>query len=369
MADTTVPTQVVQNQVGFAPELAPYGQNLLGTAASTVYQYQKDDKGQNVLDEKGMPIISGFQPYQAYTGERTAQFTPLQLQSFQGAQGMQPSALMGSAANLASQAGLGALNTQYDTSNYQNQSFTQPGAAQNYMNPYQQGVVDIQKREAQRQADIAGTKSGAQAAAAGAFGGSRQAIQNAEAQRNLNTQMGDIQAAGSNAAYTQAMNQFNTEQQARQQAAQLNEQSSQFGAGLGLQGLQTALTSANTQGTLGQNQFQQGMDVNKLQNQYGTQQQNQMNTILGNQYQSYLDKLNYPYKQLGFMSDILRGAPMSQTGSNVFNQPPSTTSQLAGLATAGAGAYKLATGKTGGSTKDIQRRGAGLADLAIARMA
>ena len=350
---SSTPTQVVQNQVGFAPELAPYGTAMLGNAQALT------DLKQN--------------PYQPYTGDRTAQFSPLQIQSFQGAQAMQPSYQMLGATGLAGEAGQQALNTQYGPSDYQAQSFTQPGAAQNYMNPYQQGVVDIQKREAQRQADIASTKSGAQAAAAGAFGGSRQAIQNAEAQRNLGTQMNDIQAAGSNAAYSQAMQQFNAEQQARQQAAQLNEQSSQFGAGLGLQGLQTAMTGANALNSIGQNQYTQNMGINQLQNQYGTQQQNQMNTILGNQYQTYLDKLNYPYKQIGFMSDLLRGAPMSQTGSNVFTAPPSPITQLAGAGTALIGAKSAGILKEGGAVRSYNNgghvHGTGLADLAIARMA
>jgi hypothetical protein len=68
------------------------------------------------------------------------------------------------------------------------------------MNPYMQNVVDIQQREAQRTADIAGTGRNAQAVKSGAFGGSRQAIMDAEANRNLATQMGDIQAQGLNAS-------------------------------------------------------------------------------------------------------------------------------------------------------------------------
>jgi hypothetical protein len=85
-------------------------------------------------------------------------------------------------------------------------------------------VVGIQQWEAQRAADIAGTQRGAQAAQQGAFGGSRQAIMEAEAARNLATQKGDIQAQGSQAAYQQAQQQFNAEQAARLQAQQANQQ-------------------------------------------------------------------------------------------------------------------------------------------------
>ena len=104
------------------------------------------------------------------------------------------------------------------------QSFAQPGSADAYMSPYMQNVVNIQQREAQRQADIARTQSNAQAVRAGAFGGSRQAIMDAEAARNLAIQKGDIQATGLQSAFQQAQGQFNTEQQARLAAQQANQQ-------------------------------------------------------------------------------------------------------------------------------------------------
>ena len=132
------------------------------------------------------------------------------------------------------------------------QSFTQPGAANAYMSPYMQSVVDIQQREAQRQADIASTKRGAGFAQAGAFGGSRQAIENAEAARNLATQKGDIQAQGSQAAFQNAQQQFNAEQQARLAAQQSNQQA---GLTTGMQNL-NAQQQANVQNAANQMQAQ-----------------------------------------------------------------------------------------------------------------
>jgi hypothetical protein len=340
MSNQTI-QQIQQNQVGFAPEVAPYAQNLLGTAAGVAYQYQKDAQGNVMKDDKGMPIISGFQPYQQYQGERVAQFSPLQKQSFEGAQQMQPAYQLTGASGLAGLAGQRAMDTRYDPTNYQAQSVTGGNALQQYMSPYMQNVVDIQQREAQRNADIAATQQQAQATKAGAFGGGRDAIMRAEAARNLAIQKGDIQATGLQNAYQQAMNQFNQEQQARQQAAQLGEQSRQYGAGLGLQGLQTAMTGANTLNTIGQNQYTQNMGINQLQNQYGGQQQQQMNTILGNQYQDFLNRQNQPYKQLGFMSDIIRGAPLSQMGSTIYAPPPSTAQTVASLGLGAAGLSKL----------------------------
>lgn len=147
-------------------------------------------------------------------------------------------------------------------------SFVAPGAAQQFMSPYMQNVVDIEKREAQRQAAIAKTGRGAQFAKAGAFGGARQAIEEAEAQRNLATQMGDIQTRGLQSAYQQAQSQFNAEQQARLEAERANQAAGltvgqqNLAAQLGVQqlgagqiGLQTALSNlSNAQQAAVQNQ-------------------------------------------------------------------------------------------------------------------
>jgi len=296
-------------------------------------------------------------PYMQYQGDRVAQFTPLQQQAYQNAGMMQAAPQLQDATALAGMSGLGALNTQYT---FNPSNFTSANA-QALMNPYMQNVVDIQKREAQRQSDIAGTQQQGQATKAGAFGGGRDAIMRAERERNLGMQMNDIQSQGLNNAYNQAMQQFNTQNQ-------LNAQQQQFGAGLGLQGLQTANQAASNLGNLGQTQYGQNMGVLNLQNQFGGQQQQQVQNVLNNQYQDYLNYQNYPYKQMGFMSDILRGLPLTQQSSSVYQAPPSAISQVAGLGVAGLGASKLFA--KGGDVSDVDYRDkpAGLADLAIYNM-
>ena len=373
-----VPTSVTEYQTGFAPEIAPYAQGLLGQSYGTLFDYQKDPSG-NIMyntttdasgkDVQGLPKIAGFKPFQEYaTEDRFAQFNPLQQQSFSGAQNMLPSQATAGASQLAGLAGLGALGTSYSPNTFSSQSIlgndinvggsTTPGLPQNnigaYMNPYMQNVVERQQADAQRQSQIAGQTQQAQAARSGAFGGSGDYLMRAQAAGNLARQKGDIQAQGLNNAYQQAMGQFNTEQQARQQAAQLNAQQQQYGAGLGLQGLQTALSGAGTMGQLGQQQFQQGMDINKLQAQYGGEQQKQMQQMLDADYQNFINKQNYPYKQLGFMSDMIRGLPLSQTGSSVYQQPPSTLGQIGGLA---LGAASLFGKKDGGSVHSYDNGG------------
>jgi hypothetical protein len=390
-------------------------------------------------------------PYQTYGANRIAGFSPLQERSFQGAANMQPSQQLGTGSDLATAAGIGALGTNYQAGQFTNQfqdpgqyqpgqfsmsqvgapnlqnfqmgpaervrtqSFTRPGSAEQYMSPYMQNVVDIQKREAQRQSGIQGTQQQAQAVGAGAFGGSRDAIMRAERERNLGQQMGDIQATGSQAAFQQAQQQFNAEQQARLQAQQANqqagltvggqnlgarlgvqqlgagqnlqsqlanqqafqqaqsaaeqsrqygagqglqaaglgaqygqaaqqlgEQSRQYGAGLGMQGLQTGLSAAGQLGQLGQNIYGQQMGINQLQSAYGGQMQQQAQRPLDMAYQDFLNQQNYPYKQLGFMSDMIRGLPLGQQStSTMYEAPGSMIGQLGGLGMGALGMSSL----------------------------
>jgi len=308
-------------------------------------------------------------PYQAYDAQRIADFSPMQQQAQQGAANMKTSSALGMGQDMAQAAGLSALGTGYNASNYgnqfgfNNQSFAQPGAADAYMSPYMQNVVDIQKREAQRQSGIQGTQQQAQATQAGAFGGSRDAIMRAERERNLGQQMGDIQATGSQAAFQQAQQQFNAEQQARMQAAglgaqygqsanQLNEQSRQYGAGLGLQGLQTGLQAAGQLGSLGQNEYAQNMGINQLQGQYGAQQQAQQQQGLTQSYQDFLNQQNYPYKQMGYMSDMLRGLPLGQqTTQAIYQAPPSAIQTVGALGMGAYGAKQLGMFAEGGQVE------------------
>lgn len=335
-------SQITQSQTSIPDYARPYVENLLGAAQSYT------DPSQN--------------PYQQYMGERQAQFSPLQQMSYDNAALMQTAPQLQDATAMAGSAGLGALNTGYTYNPFQTKSFTSPGMAESYMSPYMKNVVERQQADATRQAAIASQAQGAQAARSGAFGGSGDYLMRGQARGNLNRQLGDIYAQGQQAAYTQGMGQFNQEQGATQAAANLNAQQGQFGAGLGLQGLQTALTSANALGNLGNTQYQQNMGINQMQNQYGLQQQQQSQNILNNQYQDFLNYQNAPYKQMGFMSDILRGLPLTQQSATMYQTPPSLGSQLIGAGSVAAG---VALRAKGGS---VGEKPAGLADLALSRM-
>ena len=265
-------------------------------------------------------------PYQAYTGDRLAQFTPLQQQAFQAAGQQGIAGQLGQATGIAGSAAQGALGAGAGFNPYQTGQFTGQ-TAQQYMDPYMQSVVGIQQREAQRQAGIAGTQRAGEATRAGAFGGGRQAVVEAEAGRNLATQLGDIQAQGLQAAYGQAQDQFNREQQ-------LAEQSRQYGAGLGLQGFQAALQGAGTLGNLGQAQFGQQMDVTNQQQQLGALQQQQAQKGLTTAYEDFLAQQRAPYQQIEFINNMARGLGST---TSIYTPQPSTASQLIGAGTTAAG--------------------------------
>jgi len=345
MADPTL--QQIQQTTTTIPDYAkPYVEDLLGSAQGLT------DINQN--------------PYMQYMRDRQAQFTPLQQQSFQNAALMQTAPQLGDATAMAGMAGLGALNTQYTFNPYKPQIAKDDDLKQ-YMSPYMDMVVARQQQDATRQAAIAGQAQQAQAARSGAFGGSGDYLMRGQAAGNLARQKGDIQTRGLQDAYTQALAQFNMAQGQNQAAQQLNAQQQQFGAGLGLQGLQTALSGAKSLADIGNTQYGQNVGLLNIQNQFGGQQQQQMQNAINAEYQDYLNAQNYPYKQLGFMSDMLRGLPLTQQSSAMYGQAPSAVSQIAGLGGAALTGAKL-FGAKGGATGDLERRPAGLADLTLYQM-
>jgi len=342
----TSPSSVQEYQTGFAEPIRPFAEKLLADA-----QLQTD------IDAT---------PYMQYMRDRQAQFTPLQQQSFENAGLMQTAPQLGDATAMAGMAGLGALNTQYTFNPYQTQQFT-GNNVQAYMSPYMQNVVERQQADAQRQSDIAMQTQNAQAARSGAFGGSGNYLMRGQAAGNLARQKGDIQAKGLQDAYQQAMQQFNQSQAQNLAGSQLNAQQQQFGAGLGLQGLQTAMTGAKSLADIGQTQYGQNLGLLDVQNRFGAQQQQQIQNQLNTEYQDFLNYQNYPYKQLGFMSDMIRGLPLAQQSSTMYQQPPSMVSQAVGLGGAALTGAKL-FGAKGGATQDLESRPAGLADLTLYQM-
>ncbi len=267
-------------------------------------------------------------PYQAYGGERTAGFTPMQQNAFQQAANLQPSQQLGIGTQLAGLGGLGAMNA---GQNYQNMA-TNPYAMQQYMSPYIQNALNPQLQEASRQSEIMGQQNQAKAVQQGAFGGGRTAIVEAERQRNLAQNLANIQGTGMQNAFQQA------------------QQAQQFGSTLGLQGNQAAIQSAQTLGQLGQTQFGQQKDIINAQANAGAQQQALQQQVLNQQYQDFQNQRGAPQQNLAFMSDILRGVPLGQSTQQQFAAPQSAIGQAAGLGIAALGAKQAGLfGAKGGS--------------------
>lgn len=274
-------------------------------------------------------------PYQAYTGQRLTATDPQVLAARQGVAGLQQPGQFAAGTGLAGAGGLSALGA---GQTYMGMA-TDPGAQQAFMSPYMQNVVDVQRQEAIRGAQQGQLAQNLAAARTGTYGGARQTLATTERERNLQQQLAQIQAAGSQRAFEQA------------------QQAMQFGATTGLQGAQTATQAGATLGQLGIGQQQQDLDRLRAQEAAGSAAQQEKQAALDLAYQDFLRQQQYPYAQLGFMSDILRGSGnLAQTGSRaLYEAPPSTGSQLLGLASTLGGAY-LAGGRRfaeGGEIKGL----------------
>lgn len=302
-------SQQVSTTTSNLPEYAqPYFEGLLGSAGDVFTQ-----------------------PYTPYERPRIADFNGSQTQAQQETMGMQTPGQFGTASNLATAAGTGSLSAgQYApsqinagqvtagtqsapqmsaaqtgyNSTLQNYQMAMPdqfgqAQAQQYMSPYVQNVLDVQKQQAIRDAKQGQLVQNLGAARQGTYGGARQLLAGTERERNLQQNLGNIEATGLQAAYTNAQQQFGADRAAQMQAAQANQQASLGVQQLGTQtGLQTALANltseqqANVQNQAAQLQAQglnaqQALQValanqtSNLQSQQATEQSRQFGANLG----------------------------------------------------------------------------------------
>ena len=157
-------------------------------------------------------LEKGYQPFEGgyegrYEGPSTEELAAREGMLQQGLSGIAGTGM--ASARPYYEAGLSALGSSMGAFG--------PQQAQQYMNPYQQAVVDVAKREAVRSAQPTFRGIGDRAESVGAFGGSRQAIAEAEANRNLQQQLGDIQTTGMQQAFQQGRGAFEA-QKAREAA-------------------------------------------------------------------------------------------------------------------------------------------------------
>jgi hypothetical protein len=214
------------------------------------------------------------QPYQVYQGPMTAGESGLQSNVFQG---------LGSL-NFPSQLGQSFSSTgAYQLPNMNAAPGAAPsapagptGVAANYMNPYLQSVLTPQLDELRRQNDITNMGANAKLTQAGAFGGGRQAIMNAENNRNLMMEQNKTVGQGYANAYDKAMQQYNTEQGQAKGLAELMAQQGASQRGIEQEGITADLNEFNAQRDYPQKmlQFQQsmlqGLPVQSVQNTAGS---------------------------------------------------------------------------------------------------
>ena len=284
---------------------------------------------------------------------KVAGLTPLQQQAIQyGQQGIGAYApFFQAAANQMGQgarsmqtglgsmgSGLGTVGQGTETLAGSTQAFDRSSVSQ-FMDPYTEQVIRQSEQDIARQGRQQQQGLKDQAVQAGAFGGGRQAIGEAEIGRNVMDQQARTGAALRSQGYQQAMGQargaFENQQARQQQAAQIFGGLGQAQAGIG--GQQAAIGQGQAQ--LGQGQAQLGLGLQ------GAQQADVSNMLgLGGleqaQQQAQLDayrktiseRARSPYQNLGFLSDIFRGVP--STGGTYTQQQtpdPSMLSQVAGM--------------------------------------
>jgi hypothetical protein len=372
------------------PEYArPYVETMLGATQRQLftgkpqqetYTTGYDDQGNAITAQRDIPgtfDITGFKPYQAYGGtydeegnqlsydpsKAIAGFSPNQQKYLEGTANLKLPGQFGQATDVTNAGIMGAMDTGLQgrglqamgmqaaqAGNQYAQQATNPYAMSAYMSPYMQNVVNTQQAEAQRASEIQAQQNNAQAVGAGAFGGSRQGLMEAERQRNLATQKGSIQAQGLQNAYQQA-------QQAQQYAANLGLQGQQAGAGMYGQGISAqqagigqALQGAGQLGSLGAQQLAAQQGILGAQAQAGATQQAREQQIINQSMTDYANAQQYPLMQLGTMSNMLRGLPMQAQTTNQYAAAPNAVTQ--GIGAAGAlGSLMQANKAEGGVIK------------------
>lgn len=366
MADMTYTTQYVRE----APEVEAYKLGLL-QEAQRMYQEPMflpavEAAGLSVGEQQALDLarqgVGAFEPYVQAGAQGLTQGMDLTQRGALAAGGIETAPQYQAAQDVMAQAapvmasgieGLSQAAGMYD-----------PASAQAFMNPYQQLVTQNSLQEMRRQADIAEQGQAAQAVAAGAFGGTREGVQRAEFERGVQDLMQQriAQDYAQNFLQGQQASQAAFEaQQGRQLAGaqalgQAGMQLGNLAQGIGgltaqqagvdlakaqaLGGLGSQMGALGTQyGALGQATQQLGAaDVGMLAGLGGLERQ-VAQTQLDAMRQTQLQDVMQPYQQLGFVSDIYRGAPTTSMALTAQSAPSASPLQSA----IGLGVGTLAT--------------------------
>ena len=234
--------------------------------------------GDYVTDMLGKGKALGNEDYNAYMGPLTAGTSDLQTQAFEG---------IGGLASSFDPSGMG-------TSGYADQTFT-GDIAQQYMNPYLQASLDPQIAEARRQSEIDRVNNASRMTQAGSFGGSRQAVMDAQNQGNLQRNLAGITGQGYADAYRNALGQFNTE---RDRSMVGQDKTNLYG----MEGLRALSDAGATQRGI----ETEGIQADRLQ---------------------FEEERDFPYKQVQYMQSLLQGLPI-EAQSYSYAQPSALSNVL-----------------------------------------
>jgi len=256
---------------------------------------------------------------------------------------------------VASQGLAGAPGYQYSQYNFDpTQTFSGDAVGQ-YMNPYLQNVLDIQKMQAASDYQVAQGQRAAQAIGAGAFGGSRQAVQSAIAERDLLNRTNQIQAEGLMNAYNDAQRMFGEDRAAkfaREQAAAAELARVQGGqAGENLARDQFSLSALGQSGTMAEQlaalaDRSRSYDVQNAQLLETMARSNEAReqAALDIGYQDFLRQRGYPMEQLQQLSAMINGLPIQPAGTTTTSTPYNPMAQALGMGISALGLYKGLTG-------------------------
>ena len=251
-------------------------------------------------------------PYEAYEGQRIAEDTADVTASRDKARQIAGSGVEG----LAEAMGRAELGAGFEAGRFD------AATADEYMSPFMQKVVDVQKEQAILDAQRAGAGRAAQAVQAGAFGGSRAAVQEGLAGEALSRQLAEIQASGQQQAFEQAQQQFERDRSARADAERIGLGAAELLAGLGGQDRASDIESAKLLETIGKDieaKDQAGLDM---------------------AYEDFIRQRDFDKEQLMFLSALARGIPVTPSTELQKFQNVNPLQQLLGTGIAGLGLYK-----------------------------
>tara|TARA_R110002012_G_scaffold225047_1_gene397042 strand:+ start:429 stop:1475 length:1047 start_codon:yes stop_codon:yes gene_type:complete len=341
-----IPTDTLTRTTSLPEYADPYFRRVLQGAEDTMTPYDS---------RTGMG-----NPYQPYPGERLtsssmygdigASRAMTRGIAQTGIAGMPEAMQAGRMGMSAAGRGIGytdqAVNRLRQAGQYDPMSFT-GDTPQQYMSPYMQNVVDIQKQQARSDFDRSQAGRDADAVSAGAFGGSRRGVVDALAEESLQSQLGEIQAMGQQQAFDQASRQFEADRAARQ-----------FGARQALSGEQSAVTAAGQLGSMGQ-QFgnigaglaslgerQRAADIQGAQliDTVGRDIRAEDQGRLDMSYEDFLRQREYPQQQYERFAGLLKGVPVTPNVEQQRMAAYNPVSQALGAGISALGLYKGLTG-------------------------